>query len=308
MDTSQPSAEMSIPEILRGLTLYTGRFPEEAVQAALSEREAITPHLLQELRAVAAAPAEYAQRKDYMLPIFTAFLLAQFREQRAYQPLLEILTAPGNTAYDLFGDTLNESMKNILGSVYDGDPVPLRAIVEDEGLDEFVRGTALATFPVLLHSGRMSREDVLAYYKSLFRGALPREPNQVWNELACLVADLLAVELIDDLRQAYADDLVDPGYATLNELLNDMEREPVQPPPQSRKVYDLIDDVVSEMSWWAAFDPEETPRHEQSSGRLCPSPSLAGTSLVSVAAEKSTRSAVSPSTRRPRDSRPPRIP
>ena len=34
---------MTIPEILKELELYTGRFPKQAMQAAIEQREAITP-------------------------------------------------------------------------------------------------------------------------------------------------------------------------------------------------------------------------------------------------------------------------
>ena len=37
---------MTIPEILKELEPYTGRFPMKAMQAAIEQREAITPELL----------------------------------------------------------------------------------------------------------------------------------------------------------------------------------------------------------------------------------------------------------------------
>ena len=94
MSTPQPSTEMTIPAILEKLTPYTGRFPKAAVQAAIAQRDAITPHLLQALEDVANAPAEFAGRKDYILHTFATYLLAQFREKRAYAPLVRILAAP----------------------------------------------------------------------------------------------------------------------------------------------------------------------------------------------------------------------
>lgn len=39
---------MTIPEILKALEPYTGRFPMEAIRAAIAQREAITPELLRE--------------------------------------------------------------------------------------------------------------------------------------------------------------------------------------------------------------------------------------------------------------------
>jgi Protein of unknown function (DUF1186) len=86
---------LTIPEILKELEPYTGRFPKKAMPAAIRQREAIMPELLRVLEAVAAAPADWAQREDNMLPVFAIFLLAQFREKPAYPLLVTILSAPG---------------------------------------------------------------------------------------------------------------------------------------------------------------------------------------------------------------------
>jgi hypothetical protein len=42
----------------------------KAMRAAIEQREAITPEFLRVLKSVAAAPAEWAGRKDNMLPVF----------------------------------------------------------------------------------------------------------------------------------------------------------------------------------------------------------------------------------------------
>jgi hypothetical protein len=202
-----------------------------------------------------------------MLHMFASYLLAQFRDKRAYRPLTRILAAPGDTTDKLFGETITERIENILASVYDGDPEPIKRLVEGEDVDEFVRGAAVDTFMVLTHTGQIPRQEVVDYYQELFRGKLRREYTQVWNSLSCAVADLPAPELIEDLRQAFKDDLVDPGYADLAKLergahvpfekKDDWKRE---------KLTLLISDTVSEMSWWAAFDPDDRPKPPVSHG------------------------------------------
>ncbi len=97
---------MTISEVLQELTPDTGRFAMQAMKAAVAQREAITPELLRVLEEVAADPAEWAKRKDHMLQVYAAHLLAQFREPRAYPLLVRIVSAPGEIPFDLFGDTL----------------------------------------------------------------------------------------------------------------------------------------------------------------------------------------------------------
>jgi len=77
---------MTVPEILKELEPYTGRFPIKAMRAAIEQREAITPELLRVVEAVAENPTEFARRHDYMVHLFALFLLAQFRETRRFPP------------------------------------------------------------------------------------------------------------------------------------------------------------------------------------------------------------------------------
>ena len=245
--------EMTAPEIIAALTPYTGHFPKAAVEAAIAQREEVTPHLLRALEEIAEAPEKFVAQ-DNMLVLFASYLLAQFRDKRAYRPLAKILAAPGDTADKLFGETITAGIDNILASVYDGDPEPIKRLVEGEDADEFVRGAAVDTFMVLVHTGQIPRQEVVDYYRDLFRGKLRREYNQVWNALASAVGDLPAPELIEDLRKTFSDDLVDPGYAGLEELERDA-RVPYEEKEEWKreKFSSLISDTVSEMEWWAAF-------------------------------------------------------
>jgi hypothetical protein len=118
---------MTIPDILKELGTYTGAFPMAAMKAAVEQREAIIPELVGVLESVARDPAGWAARRDDMLPLFALYLLAQFREKRAYRSVVEIAGAPAGIVDELLGDTLTEGLSQILGSVYDGDPTPSRS-------------------------------------------------------------------------------------------------------------------------------------------------------------------------------------
>ncbi|MGO8697919.1 MAG: DUF1186 domain-containing protein [Limisphaerales bacterium] len=251
---------MTVPEIIAALTPYTGHFPKAAVEAAIAQREEVTPHLLRALEEIAEAPEKFAAQQD-MLVLFASYLLAQFRDKRAYRPLTKILAAPGDTADKLFGETITERIENILASVYDGDPEPIKRLVEGEEVYEFVRGAAVDTFMVLTNTGQIPRQEVVDYYRELFRGKLRREYNQVWNALTTAVADLPAPELIEDLRKTFSDDLVDPGYADLEELERDAGVPFEKKEEWKReKLTLLISDTVSEMAWWAAFEADRPER------------------------------------------------
>jgi hypothetical protein len=248
---------MTVTEIIEALKPDTRVFAREAVEAAIAQREEVTPHLLHALEQVAAAP-EKAAESGSMLPIYVIYLLAQFREQGAYRPLSKILAAPGDVADRLFGDTVTERMSNILASVYDGEPGPLKRLVESDEVYDFVRWAAVETFLVLVHTGQMRREEVVDYYRELFHGKLRPEYNHVWDALANAVADLPAPELIQDLRRIYEEGLADPGVAGLDEL-EKQASVPFENKPKWRqeRFSGLIADAISEMEWWACFDENE---------------------------------------------------
>lgn len=245
---------MTIPEIIKELEPYTGRFPMQAMRAAVEQREAITPELLRLLQSVADNPAEWAKHSDYMLHVFALYLLAEFREKRAYPLAIKIFSAPGETPFDLFGDTVTEGLKRILGSIYDGDPTQLKNLVENENANEYVRNAALFSFVVLEHSGQMPRAEVVGYFHSLFHCKFERTFSYVWKGLVRAVRDLPALELLEEVRQTFQEDLVEGGLSDLKRI----EHKLINQEPQDREQYSIISDAIAEMEWWSAFHPKDT--------------------------------------------------
>ena len=170
-----------------------------------------------------------------MLPVFALYLLAQFREKRAYPYIVKMFSAPGETSYDLVGDTVTEGLKHILASVYDGNPAPLHGLIENDEANEFVRDAAINAMVVLEHTVQMPRAEVIEYFRSLFQGRLQRTPSFAWDGLVCAVADLPAPELLAEVRQAYAEGLVDDSIADLEGI----ERDIAAPEPWRRDRYHL---------------------------------------------------------------------
>ena len=140
-------------------------------------------------------------------------------------------------------------------------------------------------FSVLLalkDSGQISRKEVVAYYRSLFRGKFKRTFSDAWNGLVTAVADLPAPELLEEVRQAYRDDLVESGVADLKGI----ERELLSPEPWGRNRFALITDAIATMEWWACFHREETTskkhtrRVRSSSGPSPAPPQLSRTAKI----------------------------
>ncbi len=254
---------MDISEILQALERNTGTFPREALEAAVEKREEITPELLQILEHTVANADELAaeDREDvYFGHIFAMYLLAQFRETRAYPIIIQFCELPGSTPDDLLGDTVTEGLKRILASTFDGDTDALKRVIESPACDEYVRAAALHALVILVRIGVKDRDEVMAYMAELFRGKLERTFSFIWNALASDAVKLYPEEVEADIRQAYEEDLVEPFFMSISRvdqaLAMGKERVLAELPA---RVPGLIDDTIKEMERWACFDGNTEP-------------------------------------------------
>jgi len=253
---------LTVAEILEQLELNRGSFPREAVEAAVERRKEITPELLRILDEAADRPEELVAREAYLAHIFAFYLLAQFREPAAYPRIIRFFRLPGKLALDATGELATEGLDRILASVAHGDAAPIRRLIEDVEVDEWVRGAGVGALGEMVFSGQLERGQVVGYLGRLLGGRLEREPCHVWDRVADLATDLHPGELADDLRRAYQDGLIDPFFISPRNVESALRRSRSAVIEQSRgRSRGLITDTVAEMHWWACFEPE--PRRDQ---------------------------------------------
>jgi len=244
---------MDIPQILSHLERNDGHFPKAAIRQAIAHRDEIIPPLLQVLESVARDPQSFASDQKRMIHLYAMYLLAQFRDTRAYPLLVQIFSAPGELPMDLAGDTVTEDLGRILASVSDGDIRGITSLVENEQANEYVRSAALNGLLTLVACGKQTRDEVVAYFRRLF-STLARTPSNVWNSLASQCAALFPEEFLDDLRLAFRDELIESFYIRWEDIVDALAvgREAAMKTLKER--YRLVDDVEEEMGWWACFE------------------------------------------------------
>lgn len=245
---------MDIEALTQALQFNTGTFPEQALRAAIEQRDAMTPVLLAALQEAADNPSSLQRQPSFMLHIYAMYLLAQFREHAAYPLLVRFFSTPGEVALDTTGDVVTEDLARILASVCHHDLEPMKRMIEDAAVNEYVRSAALRALVVAVAQGNWSREAAVEYFRGLFQRTLKREPNFVWGALVSAACDLSPEELFTDIQQAYDEGLVDLGYIRME----DVRRRLVQGKKQVWRKFGqdqgtLIDDTVAEMRWWACF-------------------------------------------------------
>jgi hypothetical protein len=196
-------------------------------------------------------------------------LLAQFRETRAFPLVLRVARLDGDLLDSLFGDTITESFGNVLASICGGRVEEIQALIEDADADEWVRGAALGGLVTLVKAGIKTREEVLDYFASLFRGRLTDKNDIVWSDLVVYTTDLYGIELVRDIERAYAEGLIDDGMIGLDDVHRDLAKgkewalERLATNPHRH----LVDDTVKEMEWWHCFK-EKKPRVAREEDRI----------------------------------------
>lgn len=264
---------MEIDEIIERLEWFSGEFEREAVEAAVANRDEIIPELLTILEEIADPDfaADLDSDGDYMAHLYAMFLLAQFRETRAYPLMLRIALLPSDLLDSLFGDSVIGNFASVFASVCGGDIAGLQALIENPAADEWVRGASLGALATLVAAGIKSREEIVSYFASLFHGGLSDTNDVVWSELVLYTTELGAAELLPEIERAYEKGLADPSMMGLDEVRTDLAKgegwavERLANDPHRK----LIDDTVKEMEWWATFDEEEQKRS------TIPAPALA---------------------------------
>jgi hypothetical protein len=250
---------METAEILRQFERATGKFARAAVEAAVAHREEVTPHLLRILEDTVDRAAELGAEGDYMAHLYAMFLLAQFREMRAYPLMVRFASLPGDVQYSLCGDFITEGLGPV-ASVCGGDIEGIQSVIENENADEWARGSALSGLVTLVAAGQKSRDEIVSYFVHLFRGKLARKWSHVWDSLVSDSCDLCPAELVDDIERAYEEGLVDPGFVHFDDvkraiaLGKDRALARLADNPHRH----LVDDTVKEMGWWECFRDHST--------------------------------------------------
>ena len=114
-----------------------------------------------------------------MLFSYATYLLAKWRETRAYPLIIRWLSLSGENAFEIGGDTVTQDGGRILASTFDGDFEPIKSLILNRQANEYCRGQALEAMALLAAWGEVPSETVEAYFLWLAREGLERDFNHV---------------------------------------------------------------------------------------------------------------------------------
>jgi hypothetical protein len=246
---------METTEILHQFERATGRFARTAVEAAVARRAEIAPELLRVLEDTVNRAAEFGAEGDYMAHLYAMFLLAQFREIRACPLVVRFALLPGDLLDSLCGDFITQDLGRVLASVCGGELRGIQSVIENEKADQWARGAALSSLVTLVAAGQKSRDEIVSYFASLFRGKLVRCRSNVWDALVSFSSDLYPAELLRDIELAYKYGLVDDYFIGLDDIKRDfaLGKDQALARLAGDPHHRMVEDTVKEMGWWACF-------------------------------------------------------
>ena len=239
-------------EVLDSLKNFSGEFPRAALMEVQSNREEFIPELLESLDyAQQNAGRLYEEKSVYFFSTYAMYLLAEFREKKAFPRLVALLQLPEEYLDFLVGDTLTEGFSRFLLCTYDEENLHLLLdVIEDQDCYEWARVMAIEAYGLLYMNGFVVQEGFVSYLRDLIYNKLPSDDCQVFTAIAGCIIDCRLYQMIPDARFLYEDDRVDEMMngkydSFLDFMFNEYKLE---------KTY--IDDTIAEMEWWACFKKE----------------------------------------------------
>lgn len=260
----EPPATRSVEQVIEELSETRDLQPLLALESADAHREALTRPLLTALERGIGDP-EGTPEGEATLFTYALYLLAKWRETRAYPLVLRWLSLPGEGPFDIAGDIVTQDGARILAAVCDGDLEPIKQLVLNRDASESGRGIAVDALGLLGVWAEVPKRRVDEYLLWLAKEGLERTGGFLWGALASACVDTEVLEAIPHLRRAYEDRLIDPDFINIEEL-DEVERGPrgkwiereqdLRPP---------ITDIAEATRWWGNFGKSEIERDAKDS-------------------------------------------
>ena len=127
---------------------------DEVLRAAVAQADAIAPRIIALMEA-AAAGADLDEPSATLLFYGLHILAAAARNTRALQPLLRLLSRPGEEVDALLGDAMTATLPRVVASLFVGDADELFKLARDRGADEYVRSGVIRALAFLTWDGKV---------------------------------------------------------------------------------------------------------------------------------------------------------
>lgn len=252
---SEEKTVMTVDEAIRDLgEAPDGVLPVDAMNWALQHWDKAGPRFIELMERYADGDDRSDRTRDALF--FILHMMGEMQETRAFPGLCRLIR--DSEAIDwILGDATTETLNQILISTFDGDPAPLKAVIEDAAADQFVREAAFEALAWHCRMGAISDGEMRAYLLHLHGHMQLQDENVVWlgwvNAVSSLGYEDLAPQaerLVDEFFLHVMD--VDDFRDDLRQTLEDPDR-------MARFAANHVGpfvDTVGTLSTWHGFSEE----------------------------------------------------
>ncbi|MFL0197165.1 DUF1186 domain-containing protein [Clostridium sp. WILCCON 0269] len=251
-------------ELLEQIKYINGKFPEEQLRQIINNKEEFIPELLNILKSTKDNYKEILEEPNYFVHIYASYLLSQFKENRGFPLIIDLVSLPDEITYGVFGDVITEDLHRILASVCDGNTEPIKKLLENEDINEYVRIAAIKTFPVLWVEGIIFKDEIVEYYRILFKEKLKRQCSTIWGSLVSNCCKICPDELYEEIKKAYDDELVETFYISLEGVNKELNVDDTEKILNLKNFgYEFIKDTINDLKYWPCFTKEDSELKSQ---------------------------------------------
>jgi len=196
------SDEIDTTALIRELGPHEG-FPKAAIERARAHREAAVPAFIEALE---RATSDELEDHEFDALFLIIHLLGEFRETRAFGPLMRFLADPDELGEICLGDAVTETLSGVIINVFDGDADTLERLIVDPSVEIWTRHALFDAWTYLVANGRIDRERGQRFLTEWSRRPFSQDDDAVWSAWLGSVAMLgfedlhpAALEVVDKL-------------------------------------------------------------------------------------------------------------
>jgi len=252
---------MELTQVLEHIKRFNDKFAKDEVLCIREHKEEAVPVLLEFLAECIENHKnadEWSDDLDY--PMYTLFLLAEFKVQSAFDLFIQILELDENRCDWMLGDCLTEDMGALLGTVASAEDIDrVKAVVENDSLFAFQRLAALRALVILYIRDIYSREQISGYFGQLLST----------SENDCLFLTFVALECSNlgteehysNIVALFEADKMDESVIGAEEFIN--PRFKITEGEKLARTYKyshfrVITDTIESMQWWYCFNKDRS--------------------------------------------------
>ena len=264
---------MTADEVIAALSFIPrGTSPRQALEAALDMREELTPQLLAVL---SLAPIDVQSLADSVADDDTSFylhqiamyLLAAWREPRAWPVILDFFVSDDDVAQELLDIGAEADLPAILVRCYDGSDLGhFERIIETAALDPLFRQVCLQAYHGLVITGQAPRDRFIAFLAGLLDAPSDATSDDWYDWLAYRAAQVQepslrpAIEaILDRGLTAYQDTFLSLiSRKNLDSIYAD-DAQCIADDILHGAVFDDLPDSICRWSWFTNEEPAQGP-------------------------------------------------